>query len=228
MALMDRSAAISILGIVAGDQHGMFTRAQAINADVDPRVLTRLAREKNPRIEQVDLGVWRFLPATSFEAASLYAAWLRLDPKRAASERLADTDPAGVVSGWSAAWLYGVGDHDPEPFEFIMAERRRESRGQAIIRRRQIDRVDWHIHRTLPVLTPAATAGELMRTWGDGGHVGGALVGFLTAGLASYADIVTAAGSAYRKWGFGSPRRFVDYLLDQSGLHVPDSLRAAS
>ena len=102
---------------IAEGQWGLVTLRQANGAGVGWRSVARLAEAG--LIERVAHGVYRIRGSDEADHLDLRAAWLQLDPGRAAWERLDDPDVA-VVSHASAAALYGVGDFRADVHEFTL------------------------------------------------------------------------------------------------------------
>lgn len=110
---------------LAASQWGLITTAQAASRGIPRSLLSGMA--KSGSLERMDHGIYA-VPSSVDELTALRAAWLALEPRRSAEERLRDLVSSGVVSHTSAAGLYRVGDLlDDEP-EFTLTHRRQTRR----------------------------------------------------------------------------------------------------
>ena len=90
--------------VLAGEQYGLITSAQ-----VDVRGVSRATLHRKVRqgyVQQVRRGVYVLSSARWDIHRDLRAAWLSLDPKKSAGERLWDS-PQFIVASASAAEVYG-------------------------------------------------------------------------------------------------------------------------
>src|SRR5699024_10996634 len=101
------SGPLARLSSLASGQWGMLTTGQAERIDVTRLHLSRLADAGV--LERIERGVYAMTAAPG-EHRTLKAAWLVMDPRLTAEERLADPRTAGVISHASAAGLHGLGD----------------------------------------------------------------------------------------------------------------------
>ena len=145
---------------LTADQWGLFTTAQAKQQGIIGTELSRAARAGH--IEPIIHGVHRLVGTPSDEYESLRAAWLGTDPGRPAHERL-DDENGVVVSGATAAWLHGIGDLPPEPYELSSPTRRQSRRADLRFRRRFIPQDARTMVEGLPVTTVEQTIGDLVR-----------------------------------------------------------------
>lgn len=144
---------------VSADQWGLFTAAQAKQQGINGTELSRAAQAG--QIEPVIHGVYRLAGVPSDEFEGLRAAWLGTDPKRPAYERLDDKDPV-IVSGPSAAWLHGIGDLQPEPYQLSSPARRQTRRPDVRFRRRDVPLDFRTVSQGLPVTTLEQTIADLV------------------------------------------------------------------
>lgn len=149
---------------VSADQWGLFTTAQAKQQGIIGTELSRAAQAG--QIEPITHGVYRLAGVPSDEFDGLRAAWLSADPQRPAYERLNDGDPV-VVSGASAAWLHGIGDLQPEPYQFSSPARRQTRRPNVRYRRRDVPPEFRTISQGLPVTTVEQTIADLVHARTD-------------------------------------------------------------
>lgn len=144
---------------VSAEQWGLFTAAQAKQQGINGTELSRAAQAG--QIEPIIHGVYRLAGVPSDEFGGLRAAWLGTDPKRPAYERLDVGDPV-VVSGTSAAWLHGIGDLQPEPYQFSSPTRRQTRRPDVRFRRRDVPLGFRTVSQGLPVTTVEQTIADLV------------------------------------------------------------------
>ena len=120
--------------VLAGEQYGLITSAQ-----VDVRGVSRATLHRKVRqgyVQQVRRGVYVLSSARWDIHRDLRAAWLSLDPKKSAGERLWDS-PQFIVASASAAEVYGVGDFYTQQYEFYSRERKQISFEDIHLSRRQ-------------------------------------------------------------------------------------------
>lgn len=164
-SMQARSA--SRLEEAASSQHGYVTRAQARMLDVSDVDLVRLSKRGD--LKRVDHGVYKFRGAADLRWESVWVQWLRLNPDELAFHRT--RKPAEVVAGRTAAWIYELGDLDPEPFEFVVDQRHQTRREGIRFRRESIARSDWEIREGLPITRPNKIVSDLLMQHVDVGHI---------------------------------------------------------
>jgi hypothetical protein len=155
---MSQAATLRILGDLAQDQWGLFTRRQAGLAKVPSTTFERLVASDSV-IERVATGVYRFVASPIPEHLELRAAWLQLAPETPAWERAAGQ---GLVSHRSAAALYSLGELPADRHEFTLPVRKQTRRADVRIHRRPIVDINWINVRGLPVTRPARIAADLL------------------------------------------------------------------
>lgn len=206
---------------VADGQWGFVTTAQASVLGVSRVRLQRLADAGV--LQRAAHGVYRVAGAPVDEFASLRAAWLAVDPKRAAEDRLGDRHRGFVVSGPTAAWLHETGDLEPEPFELSYAVRRQTTREGIRVRRADLSDGEVTIRHGLPVTTVERTLVDLLVDGAETGHVASVLRDAASTGpvdLDQVAEQLDARrGSSRRE----PAQKIVDQLRRAAGLD-PDSL----
>lgn len=135
---------------VAVDQHGYLTVRDAVEADIDPVALRKLAAVG--RLERVAQGVYR-VPLLAGGSNAAYA------------EALAWTGGRAVLSHESALDLVGLCDVNPPLIHLSVrreyAPRRRGGEHYRVWRRR-LDMADVMIYDGLPVVRPAAAIVECL------------------------------------------------------------------
>ena len=160
---------LELLGEIAEGQWGMFTSAQARDRGITRLQLQRATDSGN--LERIAHGVYRITGAPTDPYESLRTAWLAIEPARTAEERLNDLQPRAVVCGAAAAWLHGLGDLDPVPYDIATAVRTRPRREDVRTTTRQLQRGDVTIRHGLPVTTVERTVADLILDDIDDGHL---------------------------------------------------------
>lgn len=85
--------------------------------------------------------------------------------------------------GATAAWLYGIGEVGPSPYEFCTPERKQTKRPNLIIRKRRLDPKDVAIVSGIPASEALAHGGGPDRLREDLSLVANVLVDALEGGL---------------------------------------------
>ncbi|MFD9668329.1 type IV toxin-antitoxin system AbiEi family antitoxin domain-containing protein [Rhodococcus sp. NPDC059968] len=211
------------LADLAAGQWGLFTMAQARELDLSAQQVARLAN--SGAVERLRHGVYRISGAPSAPDEQLRAAWLMIDPRKTAGERLEADHPA-IVSRRSAAQLHDLGDLDADVMEFATS-RRRQSRLSDVRYHVQVYASDqWTLVGGLPVTTVLVTIAELAADQLDGGHLAGIIRDALTTNRAD-ADEVSAVLRPYaHRYGaaLGDGSGLLDRFLAEAG--IPKSTRA--
>jgi predicted transcriptional regulator of viral defense system len=211
---MARHHVLDVLAFVAEGQHGHVTRAQAADAGIDDVALHRLAA--SGIIERVEHGVYRFRGTPEWQHASLWVAWLRLDPRRLAADRA--TDPDAWVSHRSAARLYDLGDLPADVHEFTATRRLQSSRGDVRIHRRRagLTADEWEVVDGLPATRPQRIVADLLAEHTDGAHVATIATGALRQQLVTRTELTAAVAPYADRFGVSGPAT-LDYLTDLAG-----------
>lgn len=199
---------------LASGQWGLLTTAQAEKAGVSRLQLARLADAGV--IERIDRGIY-VTPAAVDERTPLRSAWLSLEPKVTAEERLGDPVSSGVLSHTSAAALYEIGDLLGDQPEITVPERK-QSRRAIRLHRSALDANEVTIVQGLPVTTPQRTVADLLRDGHDPSHVAEIAGDVIRRGLASRQDMAIALDPLARRNGHRSGTALLDHLLDLVGL----------
>lgn len=158
---MTQLDALHIVSEIASHQWGMVTTSQVQNAGVDRMTISRLAA--SGLLVRLRRGVFRLRGAPPTKDDRIRAAWLSLDPRRTASERLLHPEDDYVVSGATGAYVLVFGDMDPEPFTFAANHRRQITGDDIRIVRRSIDSSDIIVRKGLPIFGIERIAYELLR-----------------------------------------------------------------
>ncbi len=154
--------AIRKLNDIAFSQRGLFTTAQAQRAGVERYTISRL--EKSGNVERLAKGVYRMGGAPSPREEDVLAAWLSIDPGRTPGDLSGEGTP--IAMGATAAWLHGLGEVGPVPYEFCTDDRRQTQRPHLKLRKRRLPPEDVTVVAGIPATTPARTVIDLI----DGGE----------------------------------------------------------
>ena len=198
----------AVLDLAAG-QHGYFTRAQAAAFHLSDITLGRATR--SGRLRRVQHGVYQVQGSGDLRWEDVWVAWLRLGPNLPAFERA--RKPDAIAAGLTAAWVYGIGDMQPEPMEFLV-DQRRQSRLELRLRVTHCHSDDWEVFEGLPLQRVHKIVADLVAAHADEGHVVDLAIDALGKGLIDIADIEHALGSIEQQ----SPRakNVFDVIAQQS------------
>jgi hypothetical protein len=154
------------LAEIANGQEGYVTRAQARNFITDGSLHRAVS---DGRLVSPTRGVYRFSASPEHPHEELYAAWLLLDPKRTAAERL--IDPDALVFGRSALEVLDLGDLPAHRHIFAVKTLRRLRRRDVVLKVRQWGPRDWVQAQGLPVARPAWVVAEMVAEGADLEHM---------------------------------------------------------
>jgi len=185
--------ALRELGDLTASQWGMVTTAQAAARGVTRLQLSRLAEDGH--LERIAYGIYRDAGTPPERYDSLKAAWLSINPRRTALDRLADKPPDAVVSGATASYLLGLGDLAPEPYELTVPRRRQTQRAELTFRVRQLPTGSLTRREGLPVTTPEQTIADLVQARLDLSLVAGVLSEAEALDSARLADLLSPLAS---------------------------------
>lgn len=163
---------IRMLNDISASQRGLLTTAQAQAAGVPRWVLSRFERAGN--LERLAKGVYRMGGAPSTREEDVLAVWLSLDPRRVPGSQRSAGEKV-VAAGATAAWLQGLGEIGPEPYEFCSAVRRQTQRPDIVIHKRAYDDADVTLAAGIPVTVPVRTVLDLVESGEDASLVANVL-----------------------------------------------------
>lgn len=159
------------LGSVAERRWGLFTTAQAEDAGVSRKQLSRMASAG--AIERVAQGVYRMAGAPPQDHQAIYGSWLSLGG--ATTPRTEAGVASIVAAGITAAVVHEIGDFFLDGFDFIVPARKGTRLPGVRLRIRQLTR-DEVIHvNGLPTLTVERTIADLIEIGTDLSLVAGAV-----------------------------------------------------
>lgn len=206
-----RAEAVLRLEEFAAAQHGYVTRAQAAQTGVDDVLLLRLVR--SGYLDRPEHGVYRFRGIQDLRWSDVWIAWLRLSPDRDAVERARQSTE--ITRGPTAAWVYGVGNLPPEPYQFWIATPRFVRRPDVRLRTGRPPDQDIAVHEGLPLTTPDRTVAELVADGHDLGHVADVIHDAVRIRLLDRHDLVPQLASALRRTLPKRRRSNADQLAEQ-------------
>lgn len=218
--------ALRVLAELSASQWGLFTAAQARMFGVARLDLARLADAGH--VERLSHGVYKYMGAPGDEFEDLRAVWLSTDPSRLASARLGDGPNGVVVSGPTAAWLYGVGDLRPDPYEFTAGKRRQSQRSELRYRVRVLDDAQVVIVHGLPVTTLERTIADLIEARIDMSVMGQIVADAVRRHDLDLNELAVMLGPAAARYGFASHAgaAFLESLLATAGVDTDTQAKA--
>ncbi len=183
------------LGSIAEHRWGLVTTAQAEDAGVSRKQLSRMASAG--AIERIAQGVYRMAGAPPQDHEAIYATWLALGGATAPRTR---TGVASVVgAGITAAIVHDVGDFFLDGLDFIVPARKGTRLPGVQLRIRQLTRDEVIPVDGLPTLTIERTLADLVELGTDLSLVAGAVRDAVRADklvapsrFASYLDPIAA------------------------------------
>jgi predicted transcriptional regulator of viral defense system len=159
------------LGSIAERRWGLVTTAQAQDAGVSRKQLSRMASAG--AMERVAQGVYRMAGAPPQDHEAIYAVWLAL------GGTIAPRTTAGVASivtaGVTAAIIHDIGDFFPDGFDFMVPARKGTRLPGVRLRIRQLTRDEVIPVQGLPTLTVERTLADLVELGTDMSLVAGAV-----------------------------------------------------
>jgi hypothetical protein len=170
---MQSRESLRTLAEVTESQWGMVTSAQAGARGISHMNLTRLTESGS--LVRLAQGVYRDAGAPSVAHEALRAAWLAIEPKKLAYERLEDLPNTAVVSGESASRLHAIGDLRASRSEFTTPTRKQTQRTDVRYRTRSLPKQDVVVRDGLPVTTRERTIADLVEDRQDLSLVAGVL-----------------------------------------------------
>ncbi|MFE2718902.1 type IV toxin-antitoxin system AbiEi family antitoxin domain-containing protein [Streptomyces mirabilis] len=215
---MDRADALRRLGERASDQWGLVTAAQAKLDGAQGVDLLRL--ERAGLLENVGRGVYRIAAAVPPEHLESKVAWLRLDPKTPAWQRVPGERRSGVVSHASACELHGLGDLPVDRVEMIVPVRRTTRDDCVLLHQLALEAEDITVVDGLPVTTVERTIADLLRSRADGAHIGTVIADADLKGLLDVERLAARVGSFARAYGLpatASGEDLLGALCEQAG-----------
>lgn len=156
------------VALLASEQNGLITTAQAARLGVDRISLHRAAH--GGTLRSIRRGVYAFESAPLAPDEELRAAWLSLDPSRTVAERLATPEHI-VIATTSAATQYGIGDFETQKHEFYTTSRKQTRADDIRLRIRSLQPQDVEVRQGLPLTAPTRIIIDLLAEHQDLGHI---------------------------------------------------------
>lgn len=204
---MDAMEVLLKLSRLTSAQWGLVTTAQAARLGVSRLYLSRLADAGH--LERLGHGVYQAAGVPADRLQALKAAWLSITPKLTAEEQLRQPAPDAVVFGATAAFLHGLGDLVPEPYEFTVPTRRQTQRPEIRFRLRRLPAESVTVREGLPVTTAEQTIADLVEARTDRSLVADVLADARGIDRARLADLLAPLAA---RNGFASGAALRDHL----------------
>ncbi|WP_411194405.1 type IV toxin-antitoxin system AbiEi family antitoxin domain-containing protein [Rhodococcus erythropolis] len=147
---------------LATDQRGLLTSAQARRLGVSSNQLCYLVADET--LKRVNNGVYRLSAAAPDSYSEVRALWMRLEPKSTTAERLARSDPGGVLAHRTAAAMHRLGHFRCDAVEFAVQSERKSRRPGVRLYQSDLSRSEWTVIDGLPVTTVLATTRDLAQS----------------------------------------------------------------
>ena len=203
MQRKDNIGAIEELAISEG---GIFTSAQASRMEIPRYALAQAAKAE--RIERIFHAAYRLSAIPSTELDALRAAYKLTVPEKFAQERMGSNFDGVAVCGRTAAFLLGIGDMQPTPWQLGVPKRFNSRMEGVQFRMMQLSRNDIVWLQGLPVTRVEVTLKRLIQDHEEESLVAGAFI------------------DAVRR--YGATTFDMDLLRDELGSKTTDSLLSAA
>jgi hypothetical protein len=207
------------LADIAAGQWGLVTTAQARRVGLSHQQLARMAG--SGILQRLKHGVYRLAGVPHDPLTELKAAWVALEPGATAADRLARSDPLGVVSHRSAARVHQLGDLDADLNEFTVAAPKRTRDPDTRFYKGTLERADWVVVEGLPTTTVVVTIRDLAAAATDGGYLAGVVRDAILHAKISYIDVAKTLRPYAHDYGapLGDGRTLTKSLLGEAGLN---------
>lgn len=202
------------LELVGSSQWGLVTTAQAHEAGVSKMHLSRLAERGT--VHRVRHGVYALPSADTGPLQGLRAAWLATGSQPAGSQ------PLAVVSGESAAAVYGLGDVLASKYEFTTAVRRQTTQPDIRYRKRDLPDGDVALVDGLPVTSVARTVNDLATGGTDFDHLAAVVRDAVATTDVRSGSLVQALEPVAERFGSPDGNAMLAALLKAAGFQ-PDA-----
>ena len=221
---MKQAEVLATLEMVASDQWGIVTTAQAGREGVERLRLSRLAEKGD--LERARHGVYLLPSHQAGPQDEIRAAWLSLEPKKFIDERWDDKWPV-VVSHESAARIHGIGRLIPPKFTFSTGgTKQTRQQGVRIFTRRKIPETDIVSVDGLPVTSVARTVGDLAEQKIERGYLADLVADALRKENVRIDDLAEKLEPAARSYGAKTGMQLVSELsAEASSVEDMDELR---
>lgn len=215
---------LATLEMVAADQWGIVTTAQAGREGVERLQLSRLAEKGD--LDRARHGVYLLPSHQAGPQDEIRAAWLSLEPKKFIDERWEDEQPV-VVSHESAARIHGIGRLIPPKLTFSTGSTKQtQQQGIRIYTRRELAEADIVSVNGLPVTSVTRTVGDLAEQKIERGYLADLVADALRKENVRIDDLAEKLEPAARSYGAKSGMQLVSELsAEASSVEDIDELR---
>ena len=149
---------------LAGEQHGLFTSAQAVNLGVNRAMITR--KKQQGAIEQIRYGVYALASAPSDPHQEIRAAWLSLEPSQTAVQRIVNHE-GPILCGTVAAEIYEAGVFYTERYDFYSSTRKQSRDEHIRVRLRNLEKEDTETVDGMLVVSPTVLVCDFLKEYYD-------------------------------------------------------------
>lgn len=201
---------LATLEMVASDQWGIVTTAQAGREGVERLQLSRLAEKGD--LDRARHGVYLLPSHQAGPQDEIRAAWLSLEPKKFIDERWEDEWPV-VVSHESAARIHGIGRLIPPKLTFSTGgTKQTRQQGIRIYTRRTLAEGDIVSVDGLPVTSIARTVADLAEQKVERGYLADLVADALRKENVRIDDLAEKLEPAARSYGAKTGMQLVSEL----------------
>lgn len=221
---MEQADVLATLEMVASDQWGIVTTAQAGREGVERLQLSRLAEKGD--LERARHGVYLLPSHQAGPEDEIRAAWLSLEPKKFIDERWEDEWPV-VVTHESAARIHGIGRLIPPKLTFSTGSTKQtRQQGIRIYTRREFAEADIVSVNGLPVTSVTRTVGDLAEQKIERGYLADLVADALRKENVRIDDLAEKLEPAARSYGAKAGMQLVTELsAEASSVEDIDELR---
>lgn len=221
---MKQTDVLATLEMVASDQWGIVTTAQAGREGVERLQLSRLAEKGD--LERARHGVYLLPSHQAGPQDEIRAAWLSLEPKKFIDERWDDEWPV-VVSHESAARIHGIGRLIPPKLTFSTGgTKQTRQQGIRIYTRRTLAEGDIVSVDGLPVTSIARTVADLAEQKVERGYLADIVADALRKENVRIDELAEKLEPAARSYGAKTGMQLVSELsVEASSVEDIDELR---
>ena len=207
---MEQADVLATLEMVASDQWGIVTTAQAGREGVERLQLSRLAEKGD--LERARHGVYLLPSHQAGPEDEIRAAWLSLEPKKFIDERWEDEWPV-VVTHESAARIHGIGRLIPPKLTFSTGSTKQtRQQGIRIYTRREFAEADIVSVNGLPVTSVTRTVGDLAEQKIERGYLADLVADALRKENVRIDDLAEKLTPAARSYGAKTGMQLVSEL----------------
>lgn len=210
---------------LAAGQWGIVTTAQAEQQGVPRLRVSRMVG--SGLLERIGHGVYVVPTSAGDQWTELRAAWISLDPRRTAEQRVAESRTSVVVSHESAARLHRIGTLRGSSFEFTATKRRQTRRDDVRIHVGSLTDDEVTLVEGLPTTTATCTIADLLRNRYDLGHVAEVAADALRQGLTTASDLELHLGPLARRYSAADGSQLAEKLLDADSAKLDGSISPA-